>query len=56
MLLCHGRDCDRSPHLSCNVSCIALHSPARDIDLEPILIFPAFGDVAAHALAISRVV
>jgi hypothetical protein len=36
MLLCHGRDCDRSTHLSCNVSCIALHSPARDIDLEPM--------------------
>ena len=35
MLLCHGRDRDRSTAVSWNVSCIALHSSARDFDLEP---------------------
>jgi hypothetical protein len=57
MLLCHARERDRSTHLSCNLSCMALHSSAKDIDQGPNTLYPhAFSDVAAHALAISVVV
>jgi hypothetical protein len=49
VLLCHASDWNRSTH----VSCMALHSSARDIDLEPNTSNPCLlGGVAAHALAI----